>query len=135
MVQVLLPTTLWESNMEAVAKFISTLMSSRNQSHIFHLQTTSFAAHKALNEYYDGIVDLIDSYVETFQGRYEILTGYNISSQIIETPDKVVMYFTGLSSFVDKIRTELPQDGELNNIVDEVAGLINSTLYKLKFLK
>jgi hypothetical protein len=121
--------------MEAVAKFISTLMSSRNQSHIFHLQTTSFAAHKALNEYYDGIVDLIDSYVETFQGRYEILTGYNISSQIIETPDKVVMYFTGLSSFVDKIRTELPQDGELNNIVDEVAGLINSTLYKLKFLK
>jgi hypothetical protein len=121
--------------MEPVAKFISTLMGSRNQSHIFHLQTTSFAAHKALNEYYDGIVNLIDAYVETFQGKYGILTGYNISSSLIEAPDKAVMYFTGLSSFVDKIRTELPQDGELNNMVDEIASLISSTLYKLKFLK
>lgn len=121
--------------MEPVSKFISTLMASRTQTHIFHLQTTSFAAHKALQEYYEGIIDLIDSYVETYQGRYDILKGYSNSFELIEAPEKVVTYFTGLSTFVDKIRTELPQDGALNNTVDEIADLISSTLYKVRFLK
>ncbi len=120
--------------MEPIAKFLGTLMSSRNQAHVFHLQTPSFAAHKALNEYYDEIVDLIDSYAEMAQGRYGIIRGYVMSAQIFED-DSVLKYFTGLQKFVDEIRTQLPQDGELNNTVDEISGLISSTVYKLKFLK
>ena len=49
--------------MDSRSKFISTLFSSREQAHIFHLQTSSYAMHAALNKYYDGIVDLIDKYV------------------------------------------------------------------------
>lgn len=120
--------------MEPIAKFLGTLLSSRNQAHVFHLQTPSFAAHKALNEYYDEIVDLIDSYAEMAQGRYGIVRGYVMSSQIFED-DSVLKYFMGLQKFVDEIRTQLPQDGELNNTVDEISGLISSTIYKLKFLK
>ena len=120
--------------MEEIAKFLSTLMSSRTQAHIFHLQTPSFAAHKALNEYYDDVIDLIDSYAEMAQGRYGIIKGYTVASQIFED-DSVLKYFMGLQKFVDTIRESLPQDGELNNTVDEISGLISSTLYKLKFLK
>jgi hypothetical protein len=120
--------------MEEIANFLSTLMSSRTQAHIFHLQTPSFAAHKALNKYYDSIIDLIDSYAEMAQGRYGIIKGYTTSSQIFED-DSVLKYFIGLQKFVDTIRESLPQDGELNNTVDEISGLISSTLYKLKFLK
>lgn len=116
------------------AKFLSTLFGSRTQAHIFHLQTESFAAHKALNEYYDEIVDLVDSYAETCQGRHGIIRGYQATTQIFED-DSVIKYFMGLQTFVDNIRTQLPQDGDLNNIVDEIAGLINSTIYKLRFLK
>ena len=47
----------------------------------------------------------------------------------------VVKYFMGLQKFVDGIRTQLPQDGELNNTVDEISGLISTTIYKLRFLK
>ncbi len=47
----------------------------------------------------------------------------------------VVKYFTGLSTYIDSVRKGLPQDGDLNNIVDEISGLVNSTIYKLKFLK
>jgi hypothetical protein len=116
------------------AKFISTLLSSREQAHIFHLQSASYAAHKALQTYYEDIVDLIDTYVESYQGRYGILTGYTPSTQIYGA-DMAVKYFVGLQAFVDTIRTELPQDGELNNTVDEISGLISSTIYKLKFLQ
>jgi hypothetical protein len=120
--------------MNSVAKFISTLFGSRTQAHIFHLQTTSYAAHKALNSYYDDIVDLADSYAEAFQGRYGIIRGYTPTTQLFED-DSVVKYFMGLQKFVDTIRTELPPDSDLNNIVDEVSDLVNSTIYKLKFLK
>lgn len=120
--------------MEQLGKFLGTLMSSRNQAHIFHLQTPSFAVHKALDKYYSGIIDLIDSYAEMAQGRYGIIRGYQMVTQITED-DSSVKYFTGLQKFVDGIRPQLPQDGELNNTVDEISGLISSTIYKLKFLK
>jgi hypothetical protein len=120
--------------MNPIAKFISTLFGSRDQAHIFHLQSQSYAAHKALQGYYEDIVELIDSYVETYQGRYGILKGYTATTQIFED-DSTVKYFTGLQTFVDEIRTQLPQDSELNNIVDEISGLVGSTIYKLKFLK
>lgn len=120
--------------MEEIAKFLSTLMGSRTQAHIFHLQTPSFAAHKALNEYYDDIIELIDSYAEMAQGRYGIIKGYTTPTQIFED-DSVVKYFMGLQKFVDTIRQTLPQDGELNNTVDEISGLVSATIYKLRFLK
>jgi len=119
--------------MEELGKFLGTLMSSRTQAHIFHLQTQSYAAHKALNKYYEDIIDLIDSYAEMAQGRYGIIRGYQMTAQLLED-DSALRYFMGLLKFVDTIRTQLPQDGELNNTVDEISGLISSTIYKLKFL-
>ena len=46
-----------------------------------------------------------------------------------------VDYFTRLKNFVEESRKDLPQDTELQNLVDEIANLMNSTLYKLRFLK
>jgi hypothetical protein len=121
-------------NSQIVAKFVSLLLSSREQAHIFHLQTSSYASHKALQGYYEDIVDLIDTYVESYQGRYGVLRGYLPTTTILED-DSVVSYFMGLQKFVDETRGQLPQDGELNNTVDEIAGLLSSTTYKLRFLK
>jgi len=42
---------------------------------------------------------------------------------------------SSLKEYVSEERKALPQDSEIQNIVDEIADLINSTLYKLKFLK
>jgi len=120
--------------MEVVAKFLSTLFASRTQAHIFHLQTMSYAVHKALNEYYDDITDHIDNYAETCQGKHGIIKGYNLPTQLFED-DSALKYFMGLQSYIDSVRGQLPQDGELNNIVDEIAGLVATTVYKLRFLK
>lgn len=123
--------------MEQFATFIGTLMQSRNQAHIYHLQAEgpgAYAAHIALQAYYEGIIPLIDALTEGFQGRYGILRGYKMLATIKED-NNPVMYFEGLSKFVESIRTQIPQDSYIQNQVDTVVDLIESTKYKLKFLK
>jgi hypothetical protein len=120
--------------MEPVVNLISTLLNTRTQAHIYHLQTQSYAAHKALQGYYEDIVDLVDEYVETFQGKYDILMGYRPAPNIRED-DNPIAYFEAVVVFIERISPSLPQDGDLKNIMDEISALVNSTLYKLKHLK
>ena len=119
---------------QLMASFISTLFSSRTQAHIFHLQVTgpgSFAAHSALNSYYDEIIGLADGLVESFQGRYGIVTGYKGEGQWIENTSDIVKYFEALCMYVEKNRVSLVQDSYIQNQIDEVVALIESTKYKL----
>ena len=122
--------------MDEFVQLISTLMASRTQAHIFHLQVEgpgSFAAHKALNEYYDEIVDHFDGLVESFQGRYGIVRGYT-SPATFKEDGQFMNYFEALAKYVETIRVRIPQDSYLQNQVDETVKLIESTKYKLKFL-
>jgi hypothetical protein len=119
-----------------VGQFVSTLFASRTQAHIFHLQTDSFVVHKALNKYYDKIVGLTDDFVEGYQGKHGIISGYsNVSLQEHQNSEGIITYFTLLDNYITKTRQVVCQDSFLQNIIDEIVALINSTLYKLKFLK
>jgi len=125
-----------EHNNSIIGQFISTLFASRTQAHVFHLQTPSFAAHKALNDYYDEIVGITDGIAESYQGKYGIITGYgNIALQEYESCEAIIMFFETLCMYVEKSRQMLPQDSYLQNQIDEVVALIKSTIYKLRFLK
>jgi len=125
-----------ENNNPIVGQFISTLFASRTQSHVFHLQTDSFAAHSALNVYYDEIVGITDGIVESYQGKYGIISGYgNIALQEFQNCEGVISYFETLCMYVEKSRQVLPQDTYIQNQIDEIVALINSTIYKLRFLK
>ena len=125
-----------EQSNAIIGQFISTLFASRTQAHIFHLQTPSFAAHKALNDYYDEIVGITDGIAESYQGKYGIITGYgNIALQEYESCEAIIMFFETLCMYVEKSRQMLPQDSYLQNQIDEVVALIKSTIYKLRFLK
>jgi hypothetical protein len=128
--------TLLKTNSNDFGKLISYLFHSRTQAHILHLQTPSFAAHTALNVYYDGIVLLIDGLVESYQGKYGILTGYtNFNLLEYSSCEEIIAYFQSLNNTVEKLRMAIPQDTYIQNQIDEVVSLIVSTLYKLKSLK
>ena len=119
-----------------VGQFISTLMSARTQAHVFHLQTPSFAAHKALKKFYEEIVDAIDGLVESYQGKYGIVQGYgNVALQEYQSCDGIILYFTTLVNFLEKSRSMIAQDSYIQNQIDELVALIYSLLYKLRFLK
>jgi hypothetical protein len=117
-------------------EYVGTLMQSRNQAHIYHLQTPSYAKHIALNEYYEEIVDLIDSLVEAYQGKYDILKGYKMIGTLSDLEDDgdIVDYFEKIAKYCELKREKLPQDGFLTNIYDDIDTLLRSTLYKLKRL-
>jgi hypothetical protein len=89
----------------------------------------------ALGAFYDGIGDLVDAFVEAFQGKYGLLTKYPATAVLM--PDmNPIDYLEYLKTDVQTLRRAngFPQDSELQNEVDNIANLINSTLYKLKFL-
>ena len=106
-------------------KFIGQLFQSRDIMHIAHLQTTSFAEHKALGAYYDGILDLTDKFTEVYFGRFKrceiiIPEAKNMSA---------VDHLKEMQALVDGERSNYTS--ELQNIMDEMLGLINQTLYLL----
>ena len=121
-------------------KLISTLMASRDQAHIFHWQTVgqgSFAAHTALNAYYDAIPDMIDSLVEAYQGKHGILKGYTPADKFDDF-DKanIIKYFKGLATYIERCYDKLdPKDTNIINQLDTFKDLIYTTIYKLENLQ
>jgi hypothetical protein len=109
------------------AKLINALLHSRTQSHIFHWRTKSFAAHKALQGYYEAIVPLTDSWVEGYQGRRGLISGYK-SAPLNQNPMNAQMYFKRLLKVVDETKIK---DSYLQNILDEIRQLVYQTLYLL----
>jgi hypothetical protein len=115
------------------AMFIQTLLHSATIAHQLHLQSRSYSEHKALQKYYEAIPDLTDSVVESYQGLYGLVESYptNYHNAGRKTP---LAYIESLQKFVAEARGSLPKDSELQNEIDNIANLINSTVYKLKFL-
>ena len=114
---------------------VSILLHSQTQVHIFHLQTKSYSEHKALQGYYEGIDVLVDGIIESYQGKYDIVTGYNsIKTEDYKSPEQVIKYFKALDSMVEKNRKSV-KESYIQNQIDTVQELIFSTLYKLRFLK
>lgn len=116
------------------AAFISMILESATQAHIYHLQSDSYAQHMALCAYYTGMPATIDALVEIIQGRYGIVKGYKAPAPYLED-NNVVEYFKALLDMAESERANLPQDSNIQNSVDTVIDLIQSTLYKLTFLK
>jgi hypothetical protein len=117
---------------------VSTLLHSRSQVHIFHWQTksqSSFAEHMVLGGYYEGIGDLIDGLVESYQGKHDIITGYKtIDVEDYKSTEQLITYFKGLDDNIEKNRKSI-KESFIQNQIDTIQELIYSTLYKLRFLK
>jgi high-affinity Fe2+/Pb2+ permease len=114
---------------------VSILLHSQTQVHIFHLQTKSYSEHKALQGYYEGIDALVDGIIESYQGKYDLVTGYNsIKTEDYKSSEQVMKYFKALDSMVEKNRKSV-KESFLQNQIDTVQELIYSTLYKLRFLE
>lgn len=111
--------------------FVGNLLHAVTVTHMQHLITRSYAEHKALGAFYGGLGDLVDKYAEAYQGRYGLITDYAIKEVMPSSP---LEYMISLLEYVDQHTKEMPDDSELHNIVDEIKELIDSTLYKLRFL-
>jgi hypothetical protein len=119
---------------KSVKTLIQKLFESRQVAHNVHLQTKSYALHKALNSYYDDILDLTDKFVEVYSGQYGIVTGYEKLEVTPLSEDKIEDYLKDCAEIFAMARDSM-KDSHLQNIMDEIIALVYSTLYKVRFLK
>lgn len=116
-------------------ELVARCFQARTDAHIAHLMTRSYAEHKALDEFYSGVVDLADSFAEAATGRYGILDFPQIMPRHKDsTYDKPVTIPKGLRTWLDANREKCTDDSELQNMIDEIIALCSSTVYKLDFL-
>jgi hypothetical protein len=119
---------------QLIGTFVSTLLHSATLTHLMHFKTLSYSEHVVLAGYYDEIPDLVDGLVESIQGAYEVIIEPYPS--MFRTGDaEPLAYMISLRDYVRNYRGEMPQDNEIQNEIDNVANLLNTTVYKLKFLK
>jgi DNA-binding ferritin-like protein len=123
------------------AKFFSKIFESRQMAHVYHLQVKgdmgSHAAHTALNEYYDELLEFLDEIIEVYQGQYGIIENYEmIDTKDTNSKDKIE-YFLEFIKFIKETRksTFSDEDTHLHNIIDEIVALTYKLIYKLKFNK
>lgn len=118
-------------------EMVSRLLHSQTQVHVFHLGTKgsgSYAAHKALQGYYEGIDALVDGIIESFQGKYGLVTNYETyDMEKFESVKKCISYFNDLNKMITEKRKSV-KDSYIQNQIDTVQELLFSTVYKLKFL-
>ena len=117
---------------EKFSYFVSVLKDTFDQSVVWHHQTDSYAVHKALNKFYDGILDLTDGLVESVSGIYGRPTKYQIDSPVdYKNPEQVVKYFKSVYNLIEKERKDIYQETWIQNQVDEISALFAQTLYLL----
>ena len=110
-------------------QFISFLFELEMNLHIAHLQTQSYAEHKALDKAYTGVKDFRDGYAELCQ-KDEILKGYT-APVVREVSGSIII--RNAIGIVQRYRTTLTES-HFQNEVDTLLTLLDTTLYKLKFL-
>jgi hypothetical protein len=115
---------------EMVKRFVTFLFEVRQTVHVIHLGTKSYAEHVALNGYYDSLLDLIDEFVETYQGQHGLV---DLNKSLNVSEKNPIACLKNVIDESSKIRQFV--DTHLQNIIDEIVALSYRTKYKLEYLK
>jgi DNA-binding ferritin-like protein len=117
--------------MKEAGEFLLTLLHSSTNAHLLHWQSKSYAQHVALGTFYNEIIDTTDQIAEALMGSYDMTLTFPKMYYAPAATAKEEL--EALKDYVFETRQELPQDTEIQNLIDEVAQLIDSTLYLLRF--
>ena len=115
-------------NHTAIKNLLAMLMCGQICLRLIHWNTTSYAEHKAIGKLYDQLADLTDTLAEAYMGIYGRFG--NIPCAHEDLPDAVT-YVREMAELIQAMRPELPNDTQLQNIVDEIAAAIDTTNYLL----
>jgi DNA-binding ferritin-like protein len=115
-------------------KFIGMLFLARDVTHSVHLNTRSYSKHKALQKFYENIIDRADSFAEAYQGRNGLIGPIALMSA--KKTENVVAFLEDQLAELEAMRYDVcdKADAPLQNLIDGIIELYLSTLYKLKFL-
>ena len=123
--------------MEMIGRLVATMFLAREYAHRAHLRVTgpgSFAAHSALGDFYNEIIENADSITEAYQGRHGII---EIPYLPMPKQEDYVAVLETLLDDIEKLRYDAvdKKDTAIQNLIDTAVETFLSTLYKLKNLR
>ena len=115
-----------------IEKLVTQIFATRNIAHLAHWKTKKYAEHVALGDFYEDVVDLLDDYVECYQGMFGLI-------KIDELPacdhEDILDYLQADLLFISSNRDKLSKKvAALDNMLQEIEGLYMKTVYKLTHL-
>ena len=134
-----LQITVPNGNNNNSAEIIKTLFRYRQQLHVYHWQTKSYARHKASDQLLGELTEFIDEFMETYFGKYgRVNFSKNVNINIGNMSDEEGLQF--LDEMINYFINELPKylnpktDTDLLNLRDTILGNTNQIkyLYTLK---
>ena len=123
-----------ESGESPQEELLCEMLEASAQAKVFHWQTSSFAEHEAMGDFYDEFNGLMDKFIEAYQGCYgRIMLGCELEVKPY-TMDAPVAFLTSFKQYVSgDARMLVMGNSALSNILDEINGLVEQTLYRLTF--
>lgn len=116
-----------------VEEFFGTLQQSVVETWRKHLKTDKYSKHKALDEYYDDMPELVDDLIEHYMGIHGKVKEY----KNLFTGDeyKTIEYLENIRTLVkDGRNTFCEGESELESDCDAILALVDKTLYQVKEL-
>jgi hypothetical protein len=123
-----------EAPSNVMGEFAMCLLNGVTAGHIHHLGTDSYSQHMALGDFYVELDKRADKFIEAYQGKKSKIIFAEKALFLGENGLELVEYICDQIESYRKM-PGFPQESELQNIVDELLDLADSTKYKLKFLK
>ena len=114
--------------------FVGMLFLARDVTHSVHLNTRSYAKHKALQKFYEDIIDHADTFAEAYQGRHGLIGGISLQSH--NKTANVIDFLQNQLDEIEAVRYDVVdrKDTSLQQLIDHIVELYLTTLYKLRFL-
>lgn len=100
--------------------------------HLQHFRTPSYAAHKALEALYEALPDLVDTYVEQYQGTNGLIKTYPTWNPVMRPIEGMAK---DLVSWIDENRDDLTDgDISLDNAIADIRSALLQAMYRLNEL-
>lgn len=117
-----------EKSASKVDAFIGACLMSSTYIHSAHFATPSYSQHKAFEQFYEEMPDLIDKFVEVHYG----ITGSYKPVLKTESNFDAVAYIRSIAETGTEIYDSV--DSCLQSIIDEIKVLCYQTIYRLTHL-
>jgi hypothetical protein len=96
-----------------------------------HWQTDSYAQHQAFGRTYDALDDSIDGLIEAYMGVFGRLKSNITFSIELGGLSNIESSIKDFSVFLSELRNHVEVHTDLQNMVDEIIGHINTLKYLL----
>ena len=114
---------------------VRTFFKFQNELKLYHWQTHSYPRHKASDKLFNSVIELTDTFIETFMGKYGKRCALSQKPITVRSfnETRVIKFLEEYRTFLTNLQKELPKNksgiSDLLNIRDEILGKVNQTLY------